>query len=42
MCEKLGKELTELNDLINSLKVWDGYAERLQQQYDWLLADYNK
>ena len=30
-------ELDTLNRIINNLPVWDGYAERLQQEYDWLL-----
>ena len=32
------ENLDNLNDKINSLEVWDGYAERLQAEYDNLLA----
>lgn len=31
--------LNSLNDRINSLKVWDDYAERLQAIYDELLTE---
>lgn len=32
-------KLNALDDKINSLKVWDGYAQDLQIQYDRLLQD---
>ncbi len=31
--------LSKLNDKINSLEVWDSYAERLQSRYDELLTE---
>jgi len=31
-------KLEKLNDHINSLKVWDDYAESCQRDYDYLLA----
>lgn len=30
-------KLLKLNDHINSLTVWDNYAEKCQAGYDWLL-----
>ena len=37
--EQWVKELNELNDIINSLSVWDEYADYLQGRYDRLLKD---
>ncbi|MCD6323261.1 MAG: hypothetical protein J7L77_09580 [Clostridiales bacterium] len=42
MCEDLQKQLTKLNDYINSLKIWNDYAEDCQRDYDNLLGRYNK
>jgi len=33
------EKLTKLNDKINSLTVWDNYAEMLQSRYDRILSE---
>jgi hypothetical protein len=36
--EAWAEKLNKLNDYINSLKVWNDYAERMQARYDDLLS----
>jgi len=40
--EELAKELAFLNNHINSIKPWGGYAEACQREYDFLLREYNE
>ena len=36
------KRIETLNNHINSLQDWNGYAESCQRDYDFLLKDYNE